>query len=121
MQNERPPLYGASDTVWKDLDQLLKQVKDLCGATSGGIGNTGNAGNAGEEGESLQHLLLKIENVPNLRVTRPEGPSHGGHTEERPSGAVPRIDVDEGSASSTPTTETSEGENVFERPCDFIY
>ena len=118
MQDERPPLNGASDTVWKDLDQLRKQVKDLCGAISSGIGDTGNAGNAGEdlEGELLHRLLRKIDDVRNLQVhvTRSESPSHNGDTEERPSGAV-----DEGSSSSTPITETSEDEHVFERACDF--
>jgi hypothetical protein len=115
MLDQRPPLNGASDTVWKDLYQLREQVEDLCGATSGGTSDTGNAGHAGEEGELLQCLLQKIDKVCNLRVTRSEGPSHNGHTEERPGGAVPRIEVNEGSSSSTPTTETSEGENEFER------
>ena len=111
--DQRPPLNGASNTVWKDLDRLREQVNDLCGATSqaGGTGDTGNAGNTGEEGELLQRLLLEIDDVRNLRVTRSEGPSHSG---ERFSSAVPRIEVNGGSSSGTPTTMTSEGEHEFE-------
>jgi hypothetical protein len=107
MVDQRLPLNGASDTVWKDLDRLRKQVTDLCGATSGGIGDTGK--------ELLHHLLRKIDDVRNLRVTRSEGPSHSGRAEEGPSSAVPRTEVGSGSSSSTPTTETSEGEHGFER------
>jgi hypothetical protein len=98
-------LNGASDKVWNDLDQLQKQVEDLCSAISGGTVDTGHADdrdNAGEEVELLQPLLQKIGNVRNLRVTRSKGPSHNGHAEKRPS-TVPQ------------TTETIEGESGFER------
>ncbi|KAF8489958.1 hypothetical protein F5888DRAFT_1139365 [Russula emetica] len=115
MVDQRLPLNGASDTVQKDLDQLRKQVKDLCGTTSGGIGDTRNADNAGEEGESLQLLLRRIDHVSSLRVTRSEGLGHSGHAEERPSAVSQRSEVNGGSSSSTPITETSEGENGFEQ------
>jgi hypothetical protein len=66
MVDQRPPLNGASDTVWEDLDRLREKVDDLCGVSSGG---NGNIGNAGEEGESLQPLLRRIDYLRNLRVT----------------------------------------------------
>jgi hypothetical protein len=109
--DQRPPLNGASDIVWKNLDRLREQVKDLCDATSGSTGDTGNAGNADEEGELLRHLLRRIDDVHNLRVTHSEGPSHSG---KRLRSAVPWIEVNGGSSSGTPTTVASEGERVFE-------
>jgi hypothetical protein len=118
MADPRLPLNGASDTVWNDLDRLQKQLEDLCGATSGGTVDTGNAGdkdNAGEEVELLQPLLQKIDNVRNLRVTRSEGPSHSRNAEERPSAVPQRVEVNQGSSSSTRITETIEGEPGFER------
>jgi len=108
---QRLPLNGASDTVWEDLDQLRVQVLDIYDATSGGIGDIGNAG---EEGELLLCLLRRIDDVRNLRVTHSEGPRNSGHAEERPSSAVPQVEVNAGSSSSTLTTETSEGEYGFE-------
>ena len=119
--DQRPPLNGASDMVWKDLDRLREHVY-LCGATSGAGGVTGditNAGNTGDkgcaqadkEGDLLQRLLRRIDDVRNLHVTRSEGLDHNGHAEEPPGGISQRVEVNGGSSSSgsTPTTETSEG------------
>ena len=111
MVDQRPPLNGASNLVWEDLDRLREMVDGLCGATSGG---TGCIGKVDEEGELLQCLLRRIDNVRNLRVTRSGGPSHSGHAEERPSAVSQRVEVNRGQSSSMPTSETTGGEHRFE-------
>jgi hypothetical protein len=111
MLDQRMPLNCASDTVWKDLDRLREQVEDLCDVTSGGTGDTGNAGN---ERELLQRLLWRIGDVRYRRVTRSEVLGHSGRAKERRSAVPRRFEVIGGSSSSTPTTDTSEGEYGFE-------
>lgn len=120
MADQQLPLNGASDSVWGDLNRLREQVKDLCGATSGGTVDTGNADDAGGEGELLQPLLRRIDDVRDFRVTRSEGPSHSVHAEERPSAVSQRVEVHGGSSSRTQITETSGG-HEFERADLFIY
>jgi hypothetical protein len=115
MVDQRMPLNRASDTVWKDLGLLRKQVDDLVRLTSGDTCDTGSVGNAAEEGNLLQRLLRNIDDVRDSRDTRSEGPSHNGHAEERHSTVSQPVEVNGGSYSSTPTTETGEGGRVIER------
>jgi hypothetical protein len=62
IEDERLPLYLASDAVWEDLGRLRRQVKDLCGK------------DIGEDGEILQRLLGVIDDVGSLRVSGSKDP-----------------------------------------------
>ena len=57
IEDQRLPLYLASDVVWEELGRLRGQVKDLCGK------------NIGRHGEVLHRLLGIIDDVSNLRVS----------------------------------------------------
>ena len=106
MVHQRPPLVGASDTVWEELDRLREQVEDFRGSTSRGTGDTG------EEGK----LLSRIDDVRGLRVTLSEGPSHSRHAEERSRSVAQGVEIIGASSSNLVhrTTKTSEGEHGFE-------
>jgi hypothetical protein len=97
MLDRRPPFYGASDTVWEDLDRLREQVEDCRGAASRGAGDTGIVD---QEGTLLQFLLRRIDAVRDCRVTPVKGPSHKGHAEGRCSDLSRQIEIFGGSFSN---------------------
>jgi len=57
IEDQRLPLYLASDTVWDELGRLRGQVNDLC------------CRNVGEGREVLQHLLETIDDIYHLHVS----------------------------------------------------
>lgn len=63
IEDQRLPLYLASDAVWEELGRLRGQVKDFCGK------------NIGKDEEILQRLLGVIDDVSNLRVPGSKDPS----------------------------------------------
>jgi len=56
-EDQRLPLYFASDTVWEELGRLRGQVNDLC------------CRNVGEDREILQRLLRTIDDIYHLHVS----------------------------------------------------
>jgi hypothetical protein len=71
IDKERLRLYPPSDAVWGELDQLRKQVNDLCG------------NNTGDDRGMLQELLRMIDDVCNHRFSNTEGPSQSNPTEKQ--------------------------------------
>jgi hypothetical protein len=57
IEDQRLPLYLASDTVWEELGRLRGQVNDLC------------CRNVGEDREILQRLLGTIDDIYHLHVS----------------------------------------------------
>ncbi|KAI0272966.1 hypothetical protein BGY98DRAFT_1000414 [Russula aff. rugulosa BPL654] len=117
IEDQRLPLYLASDTVWEELGRLRGQVKDLCGK------------NVGEDAEILQRLVGVIDDVSNLRVSGSKDPSKGESTDEQNVKVLSNANLtssrgmsDQFSFASESTTaigglssgaQTSEGEDVF--------
>ena len=117
IEDQRLPLYLASDTVWEELGRLRGQVKDLCGK------------NVGEDAEILQRLLGVIDDVSNLRVSGSKDPSKGESTDEQNIKVLSNANLtssrgmsDQFSFASESSTaigglssgaQTSEGEDVF--------
>jgi hypothetical protein len=59
IEDQRLPLYLASDTVWEELGRLRRQVNDLCHGCR----------NVGEDREILQRLLGTIDDIYRLHVS----------------------------------------------------
>jgi hypothetical protein len=128
IEDQRLPLYPASDTVWEELGRLRGQVKDLCGK------------NIGEDGEILQRLLGMIGDVSNLRVSGSKDPSECESTDEQNVKALATANFtscsgesrsmsNQFSFTSESTTaigglssgaQTSDGEDSFSRACSLL-
>jgi hypothetical protein len=73
IEKRRLPLNKASTTVWEELDQLRKQVTDLCDESTG----------KDRRIQILYGLLQLIDDVYELRSSGSEGPYQIEHAEEQ--------------------------------------
>jgi hypothetical protein len=117
IEDQRLPLYLASDAVWEELGRLRGQAMDLCGK------------NIGQDEEILQRLLAVIDNVSNLRVSGSKDPSQCESADEQNAKALAIANLTSsrgdtiGFASESTTaigglssgSQTNEGEESFTR------
>jgi hypothetical protein len=100
------PLNRASDTVWKGLDQLRKQVNKLCGQFTG------------KNGEIFQQLLQMIDRVNNSRSSGSEAPAQREPAEGAETSVIvnPTPSLRESRAISSRLSFASESTAVTGRP-----